>query len=85
MSDTKHTPWFPIQRESVPVRKGVYELAGGNREPWSYWNGRFFVGAWSTPSEAKRARNFFSIDTGSITRGSAGQHTNWRGLTRRAT
>jgi hypothetical protein len=34
----KLTPWF--NEKVKPVRKGVYEIAAGRAQRYSYWNGK---------------------------------------------
>jgi len=68
----KTTPWFNVR--SHPIRVGVYEIADGS---WSYFDGRHWNGAWSTPEKAVSYCDWYATNK---SEGAIFSSDKWRGL-----
>ena len=63
MDKYEKTDWFPMT--TPPVRKGIYEVASPDKEPYpypfGYWNRQNFCGIAATPKEALLDEDYISV------------------------
>jgi len=63
MDKYEKTDWFPMT--TPPVRKGIYEVACSDKEPYSYpfgyWDGQDFRGIGATPEDALLDEDYISV------------------------